>query len=22
MYLCTRQIDINARFGIPRIAFL
>ncbi|MDN6612268.1 MAG: DUF3267 domain-containing protein, partial [Staphylococcus equorum] len=22
MYLCTRQIDINARFGLPRIAFL
>src|SRR5699024_8707606 len=22
MYICTRQIDINARFGIPRIAFL
>ncbi|RIN26365.1 DUF3267 domain-containing protein, partial [Staphylococcus succinus] len=22
MYLCSRQIDINARFGLPRIAFL
>ncbi|MCU5746805.1 DUF3267 domain-containing protein [Staphylococcus sp. SQ8-PEA] len=22
MFLCTRQIDINARFGLPRIAFL
>ncbi|HLR19949.1 MAG TPA: DUF3267 domain-containing protein [Staphylococcus sp.] len=22
MYLCTRHIDINARFGLPRIAFL
>ncbi|WP_251520952.1 MULTISPECIES: DUF3267 domain-containing protein [Staphylococcus] len=22
MYLCSRQVDINARFGLPRIAFL
>ncbi|PTH49582.1 DUF3267 domain-containing protein, partial [Staphylococcus capitis] len=22
MYLCTRQIDIHARFGIQRIAFM
>ncbi|MDU5911427.1 MAG: DUF3267 domain-containing protein, partial [Staphylococcus epidermidis] len=22
MFLCTRQIDIHARFGIQRIAFL
>ncbi|MDT3895850.1 DUF3267 domain-containing protein, partial [Staphylococcus aureus] len=21
MFLCKRQIDINARFGLPRIAF-
>ncbi|HBI9383967.1 TPA: DUF3267 domain-containing protein, partial [Staphylococcus aureus] len=22
MFLCKRQIDINARFGLPRIAFM
>ena len=22
MFLCKRQIDIHARFGVPRIAFL
>ena len=22
MFLCTRQIDIHERFGIPRIAFM
>ena len=22
MFICTRQIDINARFGLPRLAFL
>ncbi len=22
MFLCKKQIDINARFGLPRIAFM